>query len=123
MPSRTIRLSSASSTVIRVIGTSGRGNASTGKGASVTAVLGLALRKEASGHHRPPLRLTVRCTAEVDQMRYESSVTAVSWIPFEAVQGFLAVPFEMGLAHYDEPLPSQLDDIEIGRASCRKECR
>jgi len=45
-------------------------------------------------------------------MKYESSVTAVSWIPFEAVQGFLAVPFEMGLAHYDEPLPSQLDDID-----------
>ena len=45
-------------------------------------------------------------------MKFESSVTAVSWIPFEAVQGFLAMPFEMGLAHYDEPLPSQLNDIE-----------
>ncbi len=45
-------------------------------------------------------------------MKYESSVTAVSWIPFEAVKGFLAVPFDMGLAHYDEPLPSQLDDID-----------
>jgi hypothetical protein len=44
-------------------------------------------------------------------MKFESSVTAVSWIPFEAVQGFLAMPFDMGLAHYDEPLPVQLDDI------------
>ena len=44
-------------------------------------------------------------------MKFESSVTAVSWIPFEAVQGFLAMPFDMGLAHYDEPLPAQLDDI------------
>ena len=45
-------------------------------------------------------------------MKYESSVTAVSWIPFEAVNGFLALPFGMGLAHYDEPLPSRLDDID-----------
>jgi hypothetical protein len=45
-------------------------------------------------------------------MKYESSVTAVSWIPFDAVKGFLAMPFDMGLAHYDEPLPSQLDDID-----------
>jgi len=45
-------------------------------------------------------------------MKYESSVTAVSWIPFEAVKGFLAMPFDMGLAHYDEPLPSQLDDLD-----------
>ncbi len=45
-------------------------------------------------------------------MKFESSVTAVSWIPFEAVKGFLAVPFDMGLAHYDEPLPSRLDDLD-----------
>ena len=45
-------------------------------------------------------------------MKFESSVTAVSWIPFEAVRGFLAMPFDMGLAHYDEPLPSRLSDIE-----------
>jgi cyclic nucleotide-binding protein len=46
-------------------------------------------------------------------MRYESSVTAVSWIPAEAVKGFLGVPFEMGLAHYDEPLPERLDDLGL----------
>jgi hypothetical protein len=45
-------------------------------------------------------------------MKFESSVTAVSWIPFEAVKGFLAMPFAMGLAHYDEPLPAQLDDLD-----------
>jgi len=44
-------------------------------------------------------------------MKFESSVTAVSWIPFEAVKGFLAMPFDMGLAHYDEPLPARLDDL------------
>jgi hypothetical protein len=46
------------------------------------------------------------------KMRYESSVTAVSWIPAEAVRGYLGVPFEMGLAHYDEPLPNTLDDLD-----------
>jgi hypothetical protein len=45
-------------------------------------------------------------------MKFESSVTAVSWIPSEAVKGFLAMPFAMGLAHYDEPLPARLDDLE-----------
>lgn len=45
-------------------------------------------------------------------MRYEQSVTAVSWIPHAAVEGFLAVPFAMGLAHYDEPLPARLEDLD-----------
>ena len=45
-------------------------------------------------------------------MKFESSVTAVSWIPLEAVKGFLAMPFTMGLAHYDEPLPARLDDLD-----------
>ena len=45
-------------------------------------------------------------------MKFESSVTAISWIPAEAVKGFLGVPFEMGLAHYDEPLPEQLDALD-----------
>src|ERR1700682_1403159 len=45
-------------------------------------------------------------------MKFESSVTAVSWIPSEAVKGFLAVPFAMGLAHYDEPLPAPLDALQ-----------
>jgi len=52
-------------------------------------------------------------------MKFESSVTAVSWIPFEAVKGFLAVPFGMGLAHYDEPLPARLDDLD--RASLQRD--
>ena len=44
-------------------------------------------------------------------MKFESSVTAISWIPAEAVKGFLGMPFEMGLTHYDEPLPDYLDDL------------
>jgi hypothetical protein len=56
-------------------------------------------------------------------MKFESSVTAVSWIPFEAVNGFLAVPFGMGLAHYDEPLPARLDDLdEWHRKDLFREC-
>src|SRR5438445_10005342 len=111
-PSRTIRLSSASSTLIRPISVSGRAEWGPSKGASVTQSGWLALIKEASRHHRPQLLWALPCRTEVDQMKYESSVTAVSWIPFEAVKGFLAMPFDMGLAHYDEPLPSQLDDLD-----------
>ena len=36
-------------------------------------------------------------------MQVESRVVAVSWIPSEAVKGALKAPFELGVAHYDEP--------------------
>lgn len=56
-------------------------------------------------------------------MRYESSVTAISWIPSDAVKGFFGVPFEMGLTHYDQPLPDQLDDLdEWHRKDLFREC-
>src|SRR5947209_312871 len=42
-------------------------------------------------------------------MRIESSVTSVSWIPSEAIKGMTKTPFEMGVAHYDEPPPDVLD--------------
>ncbi len=46
-------------------------------------------------------------------MRVESAVTSVSWIPSEAVTGLVfRVPFEVGVAHYDEPPPDHLDDVE-----------
>ena len=46
-------------------------------------------------------------------MRREGSVTAVSWIPSESITGAVyRVPFEVGVAHYDEPPPDRLDDIE-----------
>ena len=45
-------------------------------------------------------------------MRYESSVTAVSWIPMEAVEGMAGMPFNVGVAHYDPPPPERLDDVE-----------
>jgi hypothetical protein len=47
-----------------------------------------------------------------DHMRYESSVTSVSWIPSEAVQGSLRLAFDTGITHYDNPPPDQIDDVE-----------
>ena len=43
--------------------------------------------------------------------RHESSVTAISWIPSEAISGPSKVPFELGVTHYDEPPPDRLEDI------------
>ena len=45
-------------------------------------------------------------------MRYESSVTSLSWIPSEAVTGSTKVAFDAGFTHYDDPPPTQIDDIE-----------
>lgn len=49
-------------------------------------------------------------------MKVESRVVAVSWIPSEAVKGAMKAPFEMGVAHYDQPLPDVLGDLEEWRA-------
>jgi hypothetical protein len=45
-------------------------------------------------------------------MRIESSVTAITWIPSEAIQGMPKLPFELGIAHYDEPPPDRLPNID-----------
>ena len=53
-------------------------------------------------------------------MRVEGSVTAVSWIPSEAVTGVVfRVPFEVGVSHYDDPPPEVLPDIGEFLASDR----
>jgi hypothetical protein len=46
------------------------------------------------------------------RVRIESSVTSVSWIPREAIEGMVKLPFELGVAHYDLPPPDRLDDLE-----------
>jgi hypothetical protein len=51
--------------------------------------------------------------------RFESSVTAVSWIPSEAVTGRSMIPFEIGVTHYDEPPPDRLADLDELRTSDR----
>jgi len=50
-------------------------------------------------------------------MKIESRVVAVSWIPSEAVKGSLKAPFELGIAHYDAPLPDVLGDLEEWQAA------
>jgi hypothetical protein len=45
-------------------------------------------------------------------VRIESSVTSVSWIPREAIEGIVKLPFELGVAHYDLPPPDRLDDLD-----------
>lgn len=51
--------------------------------------------------------------------RFESSVTAISWIPSEAIEGLSKVPFEIGLTHYDNPPPDQIEDLEELRRNDR----
>lgn len=51
--------------------------------------------------------------------RFESSVTAVSWIPSEAIEGLSKIPFELGVTHYDQPPPDHLDDLEELRTTDR----
>ena len=52
-------------------------------------------------------------------MRYESSVTSLSWIPSEAVTGVSRAAFDSGFTHYDDPPPGELDDIEELQAADR----
>jgi hypothetical protein len=51
--------------------------------------------------------------------RYESSVTAISWIPSEAIEGLSKVPFELGITHYDDPPPDRIEDLEALRSTDR----
>lgn len=48
-------------------------------------------------------------------MRVESSVTAISWIPSEAIAGMPKLPFELGIGHYDEPPPDRLEEGDLER--------
>jgi len=55
----------------------------------------------------------------VGRQRFESSVTAISWIPSEAISGPSKIPFELGVTHYDTPPPDHIDDLEQLRVSDR----
>jgi hypothetical protein len=52
-------------------------------------------------------------------MRYESSVTSLSWIPSEAVPAGMRVPFDTGILHYDVPPPDYIDDLPALQAADR----
>jgi hypothetical protein len=46
------------------------------------------------------------------RVRLESSVTSISWIPLNAIEGIVKMPFEMGVAHYDLPPPDVLTNLD-----------
>jgi Cyclic nucleotide-binding domain len=46
------------------------------------------------------------------RVRIESSVTSISWIPLNAIEGVVKMPFEMGVAHYDLPPPDRLTNLD-----------
>ena len=48
-------------------------------------------------------------------MRVEKSVTAVTWIPSEAIEGMPKLPFELGITHYDDPPPDRLAEGDLER--------
>jgi hypothetical protein len=52
-------------------------------------------------------------------MRIQSSVTSISWIPSEAIEGLTKMPFEMGVAHYDDPPPDHIDSLDTLREADR----
>jgi Cyclic nucleotide-binding domain len=45
-------------------------------------------------------------------VRIESSVTSITWIPSDAIGGMTKLPFEAGVAHYDEPPPDRIEDLD-----------
>jgi hypothetical protein len=48
-------------------------------------------------------------------MRIQSSVTAISWIPSDAIEGMPKLPFELGVARYDQPPPEHLEEGDLER--------
>lgn len=45
--------------------------------------------------------------------RIEASATSISWIPMDAIAGAMKMPFEVGVAHYDQPPPDNIPDDEM----------
>ena len=52
-------------------------------------------------------------------VRIESSVTSISWIPSEAIEGLAKLTFELGVTHYDQIPPDQIVDLEELRRTDR----
>jgi Cyclic nucleotide-binding domain len=46
-------------------------------------------------------------------MRIEKSVTAITWIPSEAIEGMPKLPFEMRITRYDDPPPDRINDDDL----------
>jgi Cyclic nucleotide-binding domain len=52
-------------------------------------------------------------------VRHHSSITSLSWIPSEAVEGSQRLAFDAGMAHYDEPPPEVIKDLDALRVADR----
>jgi hypothetical protein len=52
-------------------------------------------------------------------MRHTSSITSLSWIPSEAIEGSMRLAFDAGFTHYDPPPPDVIEDIEALRLGDR----
>ena len=46
-------------------------------------------------------------------IRIEDSVTSLSWIPREAIEGLPKIPFEVNATRYDEPPPDRLTEGDL----------
>jgi hypothetical protein len=58
------------------------------------------------------LNFRIRAFTFEGGMRIESSVTSLTWIPSEAIEGMPKLPFEWGVARYDDPPPDRLIDLD-----------
>jgi hypothetical protein len=50
-------------------------------------------------------------------MRIESSVTAITWLPFSVLDAMPDLPLGIAVAHFDEPPPQPLCDVDRLRAA------
>jgi hypothetical protein len=49
-------------------------------------------------------------------MKRKSSITSLSCIPSEAIEGSMRVPFDVGAAHYDPPPPDAIENLTALKA-------
>jgi hypothetical protein len=54
-------------------------------------------------------------------MRVEATATSMSWIPSESVWSPMRKAFELGLAHWDEPLPDTISGPDAVQELCRQD--
>jgi hypothetical protein len=45
-------------------------------------------------------------------MRIDASATAITWLPFAALDRIPVIPLELAVAHYDEPPPDVVPDLD-----------
>ena len=54
-------------------------------------------------------------------MRIEATATTMSWIPSESVWSGVRLGFELGITHFDDPLPDAVNDPEEVYARCARD--